>query len=98
MINLLSFNPYFRMTAREAISLKIFDEVRDQSKEKFLKSLFDLQDKSLIKISLCVDSDDAFDYDNASNAKYSKQDLKQILYEEILDFKQNISSNCFNVK
>jgi hypothetical protein len=46
-----------------------------------------MKDKSPIKISLAVDSDDAFDYDNASNAKYTKTDLKNILFEEIVDFR-----------
>jgi hypothetical protein len=49
--------------------------------------LFEAKDRKNIKISLAVDSDDAFDYDNASNAKYTKTDLKNILYEEILDFR-----------
>lgn len=98
MTNLLSFNPYFRMTAREVLTLKIFDEVRDNSKEKFLRQLFEAKDRKNIKISLAVDSDDAFDYDNASNAKYTKTDLKNILYEEILDFRQNQHNQCFIVK
>ena len=46
MHNLLSFNPYFRMTAREVLTLKIFDEVRDNNKEKFLNHLFEMKDKS----------------------------------------------------
>ena len=87
MHNLLNFNPYFRMTAREILTLKIFDEVRDNLKEKFLNHLFEMKDKSIIKVSLAVDTDDAFDYDNASNAKYTKSDLKNILFDEIIDFK-----------
>ena len=65
MHNLLSFNPYFRMTAREVITLQVFDEVRDISKEKFLNSLFEIKDKRKLQIQLAVDSDDAFDYDDA---------------------------------
>ena len=75
------------MTAREILTLKIFDEVRDNLKEKFLNHLFEMKDKSIIKVSLAVDTDDAFDYDNASNAKYTKSDLKNILFDEIIDFK-----------
>lgn len=48
MYNLLSFNPYFRMTAREVITLQVFDEVRDVNKEKFLTSLYELKDKSRV--------------------------------------------------
>ena len=36
MHNFLSFNPFFRMTALEAIKLKVFDPVRNPKKEKLL--------------------------------------------------------------
>ena len=36
MKNLLKFNPYFRMTAYECMQQKVFDPVRDPTKEKIL--------------------------------------------------------------
>ena len=32
----ISLNPYFRMTAQECLRLKVFDEVRDSTKDKIL--------------------------------------------------------------
>lgn len=39
MKNLLKFNPYFRMTAYECIQSKVFDPVRDLTKEKILNHM-----------------------------------------------------------
>ena len=36
MQNLLNFNPFFRMSAYEALKCKIFDSVRDVKKEKVI--------------------------------------------------------------
>lgn len=58
------------MTAFECLSHPVFDSVRDKKQEKILSSM----GKSS-KIKLDIDHDDAFDYDNAKNAKYSKEML-----------------------
>lgn len=42
---------------------------------------------------LDVDRDDAFDYENSSNAKYSVNDLKNILAKEIKEIKHEILAN-----
>jgi hypothetical protein len=67
--NMLNFNPYFRMTAIEAYtSLPIFDNIRDKTKEAGLKKM---KDCKKYFIELPIDSTDAFDYEDASKAKYS---------------------------
>ena len=86
---MLSFNPYFRMTALECLQeCKIFDGVRDKKKEAGLMILKEAsKDNSLINLQ--IDSMDAFDYEDAENAKYSVTDLKNFLIYEI----KQISSN-----
>lgn len=37
--NCLQLNPYFRMTANECLNAKLFDSVRDPTKERILLSL-----------------------------------------------------------
>lgn len=67
--NMLNFNPYFRMTTVEAYtSLSIFDGIRDKVKEAGLKKMRE-QTKNLIELD--IDSMDAFDYEDATKAKYS---------------------------
>lgn len=39
-----------------------------------------------------VDRDDAFDYENSSNAKYSVNDLKEILAREIKDIRLELNN------
>lgn len=39
-------------------------------------------------VHLSVDADDAFDYENAENAKFTVKDLKHILAMEILEVQQ----------
>jgi hypothetical protein len=41
---------------------------------------------------LDVDRDDAFDYENSNNAKYSVNDLKAILAREIKEIKLEVLS------
>ena len=92
MKNLLSFNPFFRMTAFECLNLNVFDPVRDAKKESVLKKLRDAKaggDSSLL-IELEVDRDEAFDYENSSNAKYSVDDLKKILASEIKEIRNEL--------
>jgi len=70
------------MTAYECLSeCKLFDEVRDRKKEM---ALFKMRQQKNTFIELPIDSWDAFDYENASNAKYSVADLKKMMKQEIL--------------
>jgi hypothetical protein len=67
--NMLNFNPYFRMTSHEAyLNMSIFDSVRDKTKEAGLRKMKD-GNKRLIELD--IDAMDAFDYEDASKAKYS---------------------------
>lgn len=66
---MLNFNPFFRMTAAEAYhSMSMFDSVRDKVKEAGLKKM---KESGKLLIELDIDSTDAFDYEDASKAKYS---------------------------
>ena len=69
------------MTAYECLTeCKIFDEVRDRKKEM---ALFKMRQQKNIGVELPIDSWDAFDYENASNARYSVNDLKHMMKQEI---------------
>ena len=82
LVNLLNFNPYLRMTAYECLTeCKIFDEVRDRKKEL---ALFKMRQQKSFIVELPIDSWDAFDYENANNAKYTVADLKKMMKQEIL--------------
>lgn len=65
---MLNFNPYFRMQALEAYStMSLFDGVRDKVKEAGLKKMRE-NDKFFIELD--IDSTDAFDYEDATKAKF----------------------------
>lgn len=67
------------MTAFECMTeCKIFDEVRDKKKEQAFHIMKEAT-KSKFLINLAIDSMDAFDYEDADNAKYSVADLKGFL-------------------
>lgn len=51
-----------------------------------------MRSSSEFKIMLEVDRDDAFDYENSSNAKYSVNDLKEILAREIKDIRLELNN------
>jgi len=60
--------------------MKIFDNVRDKAKEAGLRKM--QMSKSKL-IELDIDSTAAFDYEDASKAKFSVEQLLQILQQEI---------------
>ena len=66
------------MTAFECLSLPVFDPVRDKKLEKILSSV-----NPNHKIKLDIDHDDAFDYDDVKNAKFSKEMLIEKLCAEL---------------
>ena len=72
--NMLRFNCYFRMSAFELLRHSVFDRIRDKEKEMVLKRLR----SSNNDITLRVDRDDAFDYENKWE-KYQIPDLKRML-------------------
>lgn len=73
------------MTALECLTdCTIFDSVRDKKKESALLAMKELtKSQSQTLIALSIDSMDAFDYEDAENAKYSTTDLKGFLINEI---------------
>ena len=71
--SLLRLNPFFRASASEALKFIIFDEVRDKSLEK----------SAPCKISLAIDRDEAFDYEEGISKKYKLKDYKQLLLETV---------------
>ena len=81
---MLQFNPYFRPSALEILKNDLFEDVRSDTRETSIKDLANYQ------IFLPVDSDDAFDYENNKNAKYSILELKSLLVQEIRDFNKEI--------
>ena len=87
-MNFLQINPYFRLTAYEALTeCRIFDSVRDPRKEDILRRMGGLQMPKTPMIELAIDDLDAFDYENADKAKYTVKDLHGILSEEIMYFR-----------
>lgn len=102
LMNCLSLNPYFRMTAVECLKMSVFDTVRDKTKEKvlnLLKSKRGVYHKNRAKgsskasalgrgIQLDVDHAAAFDYEQPENAKYTVKDIKQMLAREILSIQR----------
>ena len=70
---MLTYNPSLRWTAAKCLKNRIFDKIRQTSNEKPCKS----------QIRLPLYDEHAFDYENSSNAKYSVNDLKNILANEI---------------
>ena len=66
---------------------RVFDSVRDVKKEDFLRKLLMKQDNKKtskrLKIELNIDRIDAFEYENTSNAKYSVEQLRSFLIDEI---------------
>lgn len=69
------------MTSTEAyLSMPMFDQVRDKNKEAGLRKMKEAGKRF---IELEIDSMDAFDYEDASKAKYSVPQLISILSDEI---------------
>ena len=67
--NMLSFNPYFRQIALESVlENPIFNSIRDPIREQGLQKM---QTMGKLMIELEIDSVEAFDYEDASKAKYS---------------------------
>jgi hypothetical protein len=89
-LDFLQFNPFFRMSSFECLlNCRVFDTVRDMKKEDYLRKLILKQEnirnnKKVMKIELNIDRVDAFEYENTSNAKYSVDELKKMVIDEII--------------
>ena len=91
---MLNLNPYFRMSAFELLDDEVFDRMRDLKKEQALSQMRDAAKNKDLKymIFLPFDEHDAFDYDNPIHTKYSTDQLKMMLIEEIKDIRHPNSS------
>jgi len=94
--SLVTLNPYLRPTAYECLKNKVFDPFRDVRKEKILDSMQSKrqEDNAFPNLAgskidqgfqLDIDKEDAYDYHNPKNRKYSKHDVKSMIIREILD-------------
>ena len=81
------------MSAFELLKHGVFDRIRDKEKEMVLKRLR----SSNNDITLKVDRDDAFDYENKWE-KYQIPDLKRMLAQEIKDFHRSKMYKWKNIK
>ena len=66
----LKFNPFFRMTAYESLSMPLFDHMKNIEVEANLKLMKDNLCKEPL-IMLDIDAYDAFDYNTHGQGKYS---------------------------
>lgn len=70
---LLEFNPYFRLTAKEALKSPVFDSIR--------VPYYELPSTS--KITQNINGPNCFSYDDLEENKYTVKDYKKILRSEI---------------
>jgi hypothetical protein len=70
---MLEFNPEFRKSSMDLLKNKVFDKIRNVEMER----------PAPFKISLEIDAEGIFDYENCKSLKYSIKDFKNILKSEI---------------
>mmetsp|Transcript_32118 Transcript_32118/g.49116 ORF Transcript_32118/g.49116 Transcript_32118/m.49116 type:complete len:99 (+) Transcript_32118:403-699(+) len=70
--SMLEFNPHFRQSAKELLRSPIFDKIRRPEMEKAASS----------KLSLAVDADGVYDYEDERFLKYELDDYKKMLKTE----------------
>ena len=75
---MLEFNPYLRATPQECLQSKFFDNIR----------VPDLEKPAPYKIYLPIDMDDACDYENGNVCKYSREQLQQMIFEEVVSIQR----------
>ena len=66
------FNPFYRCSASEALKCSIFDQLRESKKEK----------SSHAKITLEIDSDEAFDYEKGVSPLFKIIDYQRMIEKE----------------
>ena len=71
--NMLQFNPNFRQSPKQLLKNKLFDRIRNPEMER----------PAPFKISLDVDEEGSFDYENCKSLKFGIKDFKNILINEI---------------
>ena len=70
---MLEFNPHLRLTAKDALKFKLFDDIRSPHYEQACD----------VKIHQKINEPDVFDYDTLVNNKYQIEDYKKMLVREI---------------
>ena len=71
--DMLQFNPHYRSNPSDLLKNKVFDSIRNP----------DLENPAPFQIKLEIDETDAFDYEECKSLKYSMEDYKQIIFNEI---------------
>lgn len=76
---MLEFNPYFRITAKNALKSKLFDKIR----------LKEYEQPSPEKVKLEIYGESAFNYKDGTSEKYkTNADFKKILAKECAKVKK----------
>ena len=70
---MLEFNPHFRLSAKEALSSKVFDSIRNTHFEK----------PCPIKINMKYQKPGVYDYDKNEFVTHDIKDFKKLLIKEI---------------
>ena len=76
---MLEFNPYFRVSAKEALSNKYFDDIRIQMNEV----------SAPYKLKFDIDADDAFDYDSGKSFKFNAMAYRTLIVNVIKEEHKN---------
>ena len=76
---LLELNPHLRLTAKQALQSKVFDDFRTPDFENLSSKI----------ISQKINECGAFDYDNLENNRYTIADYKKMLVREISFIKKS---------
>ena len=97
-MDFLQLNPFFRMTSYECLtSCNVFDSVRDAKKEEYLKKLIHRSDYNHRRVELNIDRLEAFEYEDTSKAKYSVDDLRKMVIEEITYYNKKNNGLVLNI-
>ena len=76
--NMLEFNPHFRSSAGDLLKNAVFDKIRKPNMEQ----------AAPFQVNLAVDGTGAFDYEKCKSDRFSMDDYKRILANEIKIIKQ----------
>jgi len=71
--DMLQFNPHYRSNPVDLLKSKVFDSIRRP----------ELEQPAPFQIKLDIDQTDAFDYEECKSTKYSMDQYKQIMINEI---------------
>ena len=74
LTEMLQFNPHFRVTAKDALSHKVFDKIRMPHFEKPCPIILEQK----------IFSEDAYDYEEFKSTKYNHIDFKKMLISEMI--------------